>query len=105
MSVVRFLHLSFVMLTCRVSKPSLTLRRRTLARRILSEGWKAMVVCSACTRSGTMYMFAPHSSKYVECTRKGIFCNGSFSEIDYDKLSIEQAKLETTHFRIIAEVF
>jgi hypothetical protein len=92
------------MSTCRVSKPSSTLRRRTLARRILSEGREAMVACSACARSGARCMFAPHSSKCAECTRKGVSCDGSFSETDYDKLSAEQAKLEIVRSKATAEI-
>jgi hypothetical protein len=64
-----------------------------------------MVACSVYVRFGTMYIFASHSSKCTECTRKGISCNGSFSEMDYDKLSVEQAKLKTTHFKIIIKAF
>jgi hypothetical protein len=63
-----------------------------------------MVACSACAHSGTRCMFAPHSSKCAECTRKGVSCDGSFSEANYDKLSVEQAKLEVTRSKATAEI-
>jgi hypothetical protein len=63
-----------------------------------------MVACSACARSGARYMFAPHSSKCIECTRKDISCDGSFSEADYDKLSVEQVKLEAVQSKTTAEI-
>jgi hypothetical protein len=80
---------------CRVSKSSPTLRRRVLARKILEEGAVAMVACSSCARAQALCIFSASSSKCAECTRKGMSCDGSFSEADYDRLSEEEARLET----------
>jgi hypothetical protein len=88
---------------CRVIKLSSTVRRQALAKRIVQDGDRAMVACSACAAARTLCLFAPHSSKCLECTRKGVSCDGSFSEADYDKLSEEQSKLEAARTRAIDE--
>jgi hypothetical protein len=62
------------------------------------------VACFVCVRSGARCIFAPHSSKCAECTRKGVSCDGSFFETDYDKLSAEQAKLEVARSKATAEI-
>jgi hypothetical protein len=80
---------------CRVSKPSLTFRRRVLARKILKEGVAAMVACSSCAHAQVLCIFSASSSKCAKCTRKGMPCDRSFSEADYNRLSEKEARLET----------
>jgi hypothetical protein len=82
---------------CRVSKPSPTFCRRVLARKILEEGVVAMVACSFCACAQVLYVFSASSSKCAECTRKGVSCDGSFSEADYDRLLKEEVRLEEAH--------
>jgi hypothetical protein len=88
---------------CRVQKIPSLIRRSTLAAKIKRFGATAMVACSPCARARTLYVFSGDSSKCSECTRKGVSCDGNFSEVDFDKLLEEKDRLEATRTRAIAE--
>jgi hypothetical protein len=49
-------------------------------------------------------MFSGDSSKCSKCIRKGVVCDGNFSEADFDKLSEEKDRLEAARTRAITEV-
>jgi hypothetical protein len=63
----------------------------------------AIVSCTLCARACTLYVFSGDSSKCSKCTRKGVVCNGNFSEADFDKLSEEKDRLEATRTHTIME--
>ena len=63
-----------------------------------------MVACTPCARARTLCVFSGDSVKCSECTRKGVLCDGNFSEADFDKLSEEKAKLEAAQTRAIEEL-
>jgi hypothetical protein len=56
-----------------------------------------MVACSSCSRSNTLCVFSAESAKCSECTRKGVSCDGNFSETDYEKLAAEKGRLKVAH--------
>jgi hypothetical protein len=88
---------------CRVQKIPSPTRRSTLAAKIKRLGATAMVSCTPCARARTLYVFSGVSSKCSECTRKGVSCDGNFSEANFDKLSKEKDRLEAARTRAIAE--
>jgi hypothetical protein len=62
-----------------------------------------MVSCTPCARARTLCVFSRDSSKCSECTRKGVSCDGNFSEADFDKLLEEKDQLEAARTRVIME--
>jgi hypothetical protein len=91
------------MSVCRIQKIPSPTRRSTLAAKIKRLGAIAMVSCTPCARARTLYVFSGDSSKCSKCTRKGVSCDGNFSEADFDKLSKEKDRLEAARTRAIAE--
>jgi hypothetical protein len=63
-----------------------------------------MVACTSCARARVLYMFSSDFVKCAEYTRKGVSCDGNFSEVDFDKLSKERARLEAARTQTITEV-
>jgi hypothetical protein len=88
---------------CRVQKIPSPTRRSTLAAKIKRLGAIAMVLCTLCAWARILCVFSGDLSKCSECTRKGVSCDGNFSEADFDKLSEEKDRLEATRTRAIAE--
>jgi hypothetical protein len=62
-----------------------------------------MVSCTPCARARTLCVFSGDSSKCFECTRKGVSCDGNFSEADFDKLLEEKDRLEAAWTYAIIE--
>jgi hypothetical protein len=62
-----------------------------------------IVLCTSYTRARTLYVFSGDSSKYSECTCKGVPYNGNFFKADFDKLLEEKDRLKATRTRVIAE--
>jgi hypothetical protein len=50
--------------------------------------------CSPCAASGSLYYFSETSTKCSECVRRGVRCDGNFSANNFDRLHVEQEKLE-----------
>jgi hypothetical protein len=91
------------MLAYRVQKIPSPARRSTLAAKIKRLGATAMVLCTPCARARTLYVFSRDSFKCSKCTRKGVSCDGNFSEADFDKLLEEKDRLEATRTHAIAK--
>jgi hypothetical protein len=87
--------------TYRVSKVPTSRRRQVLAARVLSEGLLAEMLCSACAISGSLCRFSPHSTKCADCVHRGVRCDGNFSADDFDRLTVEQKKLEVARDAIL----
>jgi hypothetical protein len=66
-------------------------------------GATAMVSCTPCARARTLCVFSGDSFKCSECTRKGVSCDGNFSEADFDKLLEEKDRLKAARTRVIME--
>jgi hypothetical protein len=64
----------------------------------------AMISYTPCARARTLCVFSRDSSKCSKCTRKGVSCDGNFSEADFDKLLKEKDRLKAARTRAIIEV-
>jgi len=62
-----------------------------------------MVACTPCDRARALCVFSKDSIKCAQCVRKGVACDGSFSAVDFDKLSEERDRLEAARTRAIEE--
>jgi hypothetical protein len=91
------------MKVCHIQKIPSPTRRSTLAAKIKRLRATAIVSYTPCARARTLYVFSGDSSKCSKCTRKGVSCDGNFSEADFDKLSEEKDRLEAAQTRAIAE--
>jgi hypothetical protein len=49
---------------------------------------------SPCAASGSLYYFSEASTKCSKCVRRGVRCDGNFSANDFDRLHVEQERLE-----------
>jgi hypothetical protein len=91
------------MLAYRVQKVPSPTRRSTLAAKIKRLGVTVMVSCTPCTRARALCVFSGDSSKCSKYTRKGVSCDGNFSEADFDRLLEEKDRLKAARTRAIAE--
>jgi hypothetical protein len=78
----------------RVIKPPPSRRRQVLAAHVLSEGLLAEMSCLAYVISRSLCRFSPHFTKCANCVRHGIRYDGNFLADDFDRLTVEQKKLE-----------